>query len=151
MYESFDRWLITNALKYIKDTDEDEKHFAFELIDQDVRNYTKKLDNNGLFEKWYSDPKLKKQVKSYKKQASEKPLLSVMNVSAHTNVDGDTYKLFAKLAGPLTDYSDAVIKKKIRKFVNVSRLTYIKLVKNDDTVILELGQEQLGQQFSKVV
>ena len=134
------------------DTDEVEQHFAFELIDSEVKDHIKKLEEFGVFNSWYDDPQLKKKAKEFWRSEFQKPLFSVMNISAEAFILGNKYHLTAKIGGPLKQYSEAIIKKKMKKFTNESKLIYVKLEELGDVpkTLYEIGHEKLGNQLDEI-
>lgn len=145
-----DKKLIQRILRFLENTDEDEKHFAFELVNNEIKEHIKLLEKRRQFETWLNNKELKKKAKQIRKEDFQKPVFSIMDVDIDSIIDGDSYYLSAKLAGPIQIYAESIIKKKIKKFVNISRLIFLRVIKNknsdNEEVLVDLGHEHLGQE-----
>ena len=141
--KNYDKKLIENILRYIKDTDDIEKQFAFELIDKDLRKHTIMMNKHNMFNDILTDKDARKRAKIFWKTEFKKDLASVINVLVETEIEGVKYYLTTKIAAPLKLYCESLIKRKMHKYLNKSQLTYIKLEKqNSETtteILIELG------------
>lgn len=148
--EKLDKKLIQRVLRFLENTDEDEKHFAFELVDNEIKEHVKLLEKREQFVIWLSSKELKKKAKDIRKKDFKKPVFSIMDIDIDSFIGDDHYYLSAKLAGPIQIYAESIIKKKIKKFVNISRLIFLRVIKNknsdNEEILIDLGHEHLGQE-----
>jgi len=151
--KKLDQRLIRNVLKYIKDTDNVEKHFAFELISQDLIKHTKELNKLGSFDKFLQDNDAKKKAKAFWRSGFKKEMASIMHIMAETDLDGIQYSVKTKIAGPLKSYCEALMKRKMHKYLNSAQMIYVKVERLEPSgevkVLIELGDTKAGNEYDR--
>jgi hypothetical protein len=120
--------LITQLIQ--NSSDIQEKNYVFSLMHKFSIEHLKKhsrLFKNIEFEKLTKDKRLKRKCKKHK---CYKYQFQCLNFILKTN----EYSANIRLCSPMKYFSEAIIKKKINKFFNNAKLTYIEIKKSKHVI-----------------
>ena len=136
-YNSPQEHLVTKLYELFNSAKPEERKFMLVLAESDIKDYIKSYTLDELLGSSVDYKKYKSKIKKNMKLPDMEKQVNVMTVMP---IFG-SLKVTAQLTGYYKYFAEAMIKKKIKKFVNNSKLTYYKLENIGDSpeVIYEIG------------